>query len=124
MAYEEVRAGLYRWDGKTHRDEDSVMCLFMEDYPPKKTIDPAKECHDFARWHIRYVEDAAYEGHMTSSCEAHLGRALAWREVIEFHEFMSACNLPQSWWMGDNCMTEDVGLDLGLLETVPEEEPV
>lgn len=91
--------------------EDTTLCLFMEGWPDN--VDPANQCWKDAVWHIWY-EDA---NNMTQACEAHLGRALGWAKVKEFHEFGSACNVPYSWWFPEagTCVTEETGLEIGFL---------
>jgi hypothetical protein len=51
-------------------------------------------CGREAAWHILYSGDLA----ATLTCEGHLGQGMNWREVKDFHRFMSACNLRGSEW--------------------------
>lgn len=96
---------------------DTVLCLFMAGFPGN--AEPENQCWQDAVWHIWYEPDGQY-GDMTSACDAHLGRALAWRAVKEFHMFGSACNVPGSWWVPElgACVSEETGLELGYLRRV------
>lgn len=92
---------------------DTTLCLFQRGVAGN--VEPDNYCWADAAWHIWYADEPS---EMTQACDRHLGPALAWRPVKKFHQFSSACNLPWSWWVPElgNCVTEELGLDLGFLE--------
>lgn len=95
---------------------DTVICHHNSGL--SETDDRALDCNSFADWHVCYEDNL-----MCNVCDLHLGAALRWRPVKAMHKFGSACNLPGSWYAFDFdcCVTEDLGLELGLLEKVDDE---
>jgi hypothetical protein len=102
---------------------DTVLCHYNAGLPD--TDDRALDCTMYADWHLCYEDNL-----MSNVCDQHLGSALRWKPVKAMHKFGSACNLERSLWSFDLdcCVTEELGLELGLLtyaeENADEQKPV
>lgn len=111
------------FDAKTAPRYGSSGCS----YNPSLVDDPAMDCNQTSRWHVRCRGENPERSYVMSACDVHLQRLLGgpYREtVLDRHEFGSACGLEGSWWIslegecGSICVTEERGVELGFLEYV------
>ena len=96
-------------------------------YNPDKDDNPANDCNQPSRWHIRCRGDNPEQFHGMLACDLHLCRILGGiyaETVIGQHEVGSACGLENTWWIeqpdecGSFCVTVELGVELGLLRYV------